>query len=280
MAMDKSCLLAALLFLVGHILRTVVFFTDRPDIFKLKSVDPDYIKERWTTGRNGVEFAGEILVALAWFALTIPIIQLAWVLSRGGKRKLPLHATMVLLAIGGSFMELITRLLQLGMWGIMGWITSEFNLSTWTGSSINDDIGWRVIELIGTVVRGMTFWVDAFEWLALSGIITAAVVSVETLPTSTRGLPIYFSYLGCPLIFLCLMEFLCDVFRLVEWRTFSMIAAGVSLGTTTIFLPAWLLVLGSWLPSITPVYNEKEENYNLNEEKLPRINEGESNDLI
>merc|ERR1740124_1523426 len=97
---------------------------------------------------------------------------------------------MVLLVIAGSFTELIARLLQMGMWGILGWVSKDFNISDWIESSDNtgssDNIGWKTLELISTVIRGMTFWVDAFEWLALSGITIAIVISVRTLPTSSN----------------------------------------------------------------------------------------------
>jgi len=257
---------------------------------KWKKLDVVYIKKRWQTDAHGLEVIGGVLVTLAWFVFTIPMIQLAWILSRGGKRNVPLHTMMVLLVIAGSFTELIARLLQMGMWGILGWVSKDFNISDWIESSDNtgssDNIGWKVLELISTVIIGMTFWVDAFEWLALSGIFLTIVVSVRTLPASSNvAIPNIWPYLSILLVGYCIIEFISDILRTLDWTTFQTIATIFSLFMTIIFFPVWLLMLGSWLPAATPTYNEKTDDFYTNpntfmesEEKAPEVNKGEDTD--
>jgi hypothetical protein len=96
---------------------------------------------------------------------------------------------------------------------------SDFNLNNWVGENTNDGIGWRVLEMtwmisngkmiylfflpshtrlhclthivfmftIFSIWKGMLLWIDAFEWLALYGVL----VSVQSLfvsasmPTTT-----------------------------------------------------------------------------------------------
>jgi len=293
MTMDKACVASALLFLVGNLVTILGVITEKVpslDVSKWKELDVDYIKRRWQTDAHGLEVIGGLLVAMAWFVFTIPMIQLAWVLSRGGKRNVPLHTMMVLLVIAGSFTELIARLLQMGMWGILGWVSKDFNISDWIESSDNtgssDNIGWKTLELISTVIRGMTFWVDAFEWLALSGITIAIVISVRTLPTSSNVvIPKAWPYLTFLLICCCIVEFISDVLRMLDWTTFQTIAIIFSLVTTIILLPVWLLVLGSWLPAATPTYNQKTDDFYANscmsmepDVREPEVNKGEDTD--
>jgi len=171
------------------------------------------------------------------------MIQLAWILSRGGKRRLTLHIIMVLLVISGSFTELIARLLKLGMNGIMGWVSTDFNLSDWSGSS--DNTGWKTLKLIAMLVSGILFLVEAFEWLALSGITIIIVISVKSLPASTRIFSNFWSNFGILLSCFCIIEFLSDGLRLISWSDFHIVAGIVRLVTTIILLPAWLCILGS-----------------------------------
>ena len=133
---------------------------------------------------------------------------------------------------------------------------------------------------------GMTFWVDAFEWLALSGITIAIVISVRTLPTSSNVvIPKAWPYLTFLLICCCIIEFISDVLRMLDWTTFQTIAIIFSLVTTIILLPVWLLVLGSWLPAATPTYNQKTDDFYANscmsmepDVREPEVNKGEDTD--
>lgn len=284
--MDYSCVFSALLFLVGNLLITISYFeisnSISSDFRKWINLDAEYIEERITYGMNhyrSLILAGEIMVAIAWFFFTIPIMQLSWVLSRGGKRKLALHTILIMLVVGGSLTELIARLLQIGMRGTMHWVSNTFNLSKWISDSESDNIGWKMMGISELLISGMMTWVDTFEWFAMFGISTIIVISVETLPKSTRVFSLFWSRLGILLALCCIVELSANILRMYSWRRFSSIARYISLFTTTILLPAWLLLLASWLPLATPTYNEKEDDFFINTRAIqtPTIDRAEAN---
>jgi hypothetical protein len=91
--------------------------------------------------------------ALAWFLLAIPIIQLSWILSRGGKRQVAIHAAMACLALGGAVVEMLSKLLVVGGWHAANWISRDFNLGNWTTAG-GDGMGWRALEVTFLVTEG------------------------------------------------------------------------------------------------------------------------------
>ena len=62
------------------------------------------------------------------------------------------HIAIQKLAVFGSLIELLARLLVVGMNNALIWLAKDFNLSNWT--SENDGIGWRVLDMIHTVAHG------------------------------------------------------------------------------------------------------------------------------
>ena len=72
------------------------------------------------------------------------------------------------MGICGGIIELLARLLTVGMTNAAQWLAKDFNLDDW--DSEGDGTGWRVLEMIHIVTRGMVLWIDAFEALALLGI--------------------------------------------------------------------------------------------------------------
>ena len=118
--------------------------------------------------------------AFAWFWLVVPIVQSAWVLSRGGKRLVGPHMLLAAMGICGGIIELLARLLTVGMTNAAQWLAKDFNLDDW--DSEGDGTGWRVLEMIYIVTRGMLLWIDAFEALALLGIVIVIFYSVASEP--------------------------------------------------------------------------------------------------
>ena len=84
------------------------------------------------------------------------------------------------LAVCGGIIELMARLLTVGMTNASQWLAKDFNLDDW--DSQGDGTGWRVLEMIHIVTRGMLLWIDAFEALALFGIVVLIFYSVATEP--------------------------------------------------------------------------------------------------
>jgi len=148
----------------------------------LKDLDPTYIEGQWS---DRLAWRHYLMVAslfgtMAWFWLAVPIVQTAWVLSRGGKRSVGPHLVLAGLAIGGSIVELVARLLELGVTNASMWMAMDFNMDNWLNTG--DGLGWRVLEMIHIATRGMLLWVDAFEALALFGIVVILFASVAREP--------------------------------------------------------------------------------------------------
>lgn len=84
------------------------------------------------------------------------------------------------LAICGGIIELLARLLTVGMTNASQWLANDFNLGDWYAQ--NDGTGWRVLEMIHIITMGMLLWIDAFEAMALFGIFVVIFYSVATEP--------------------------------------------------------------------------------------------------
>ena len=117
---------------------------------------------------------------LGWFLLAVPIVQLAWILSKGGKRKLGVHILLASLGVGGAGVESFARMMMVGLSNTSMWLAKDFNLDSW--DSEGDGTGWRVLEMIHIATRGLILWVDAFEALALFGVTVLLFYSVQTEP--------------------------------------------------------------------------------------------------
>lgn len=194
---DLKCLAAALCFLTSNVLFIVhgalVYKENEPNstdgsnrmkfsFGSWKELDPIYIESRWAEREQArpIMMSAALIGAFAWFWLIVPIVQSAWVLSKGGKRQVGAHMSLAALAIVGGIIELLARLLTVGMTNASMWIAKDFNLDNWTGSESDDGIGWRVLEMIHIVTRGLLIWIDAFEALAIFGIVVVLFYSIYT----------------------------------------------------------------------------------------------------
>jgi hypothetical protein len=252
MMMDISSLTAALLFVIGSIIdyvyknklrdRTHFNYTD------FTSLDPTFIEEEWQflSEHRSLELAAGTLNAMAWFALLIPVLQVAWIQSYSGTRQIGVHVTVAALALGGSLSEFIARLLIIGTSNAGEWLARDFNLDNWISENSNDRIGWRTLQVAHIVVRGMTLWVDAVEWLALFGISVLLFISIHTQKERLLSLP--WASVGLVMGLLALIDFAADILRLESWRTFAEVAFWITMLNRLILLPVWLVWLGYQLP--------------------------------
>ena len=90
------------------------------------------------------------------------------------------YSSYLQMGICGGIIELLARLLTVGMTNAAQWLAKDFNLDDW--DSEGDGTGWRVLEMIHIVTRGMVLWIDAFEALALLGIVVVLFYSVASEP--------------------------------------------------------------------------------------------------
>jgi hypothetical protein len=259
---DCICILSALLFFASNLMEIISdILTGRDGEINyqyLKELEPDYLMNRWlgqdqTTAR--LALAAGIIKTLAWFTFMVPILQVAWILSRGGKRKLSCHVLISTLAIGGTLGEVISRLMLLGSYQASNWVAKDFNLYNWTDRVNDDNIGWRVLQISYIIVEGAIIWVDAFEWLALFGIFAGLYYSIVTLPHDGHSLGIWLARLGLLIGLLCLFDFVSDLLRVENWSAFSKFAVLISIVNMLVLLPCWLILLSIQLPSAQPKYD-------------------------
>ena len=161
---DISCLLSALCFVVSNSLGIAVVVLDMNrehfSYQEWKSLNPNFLMEDWAHRRSIAPLfqTANIFNAFAWFFLAVPLLQLAWALSRGGKRKIGVHAAIATFALAGCFSELISRLLVFGSWTSSNWIASSFNLNYWLPNDLAqgsaDKIGWRALEVTFIITEG------------------------------------------------------------------------------------------------------------------------------
>lgn len=193
---DPKCLAAAICFLTSNVLFVVHGALEMKEESNAnggntnqyfnyeswKDLDPSYIEIRWVqhVAQRPIMMCAALFGAMAWFWLMVPIIQSAWVLSRGGKRLVGAHMLLAALAACGSIIELLSRLMIVGMTNTAEWLAKDFNLDDW--NSQGDGTGWRVLEMIHIVTRGMLLWIDAFEALALFGIVVVMFYSISSEP--------------------------------------------------------------------------------------------------
>lgn len=258
--MDVSCVVAAVLFFLSTLLSTIIRSNRKGFDFQLwRSMDTDYIQAEWKRVHDQKHLlrAGGTINALAWMFLAIPILQMTWILSRGGKRKIGIHLVVTILTLAGTFTELISWLFLIGEVNTAVWITEEFNLDRWIDDENVDGIGWKTLELVHIVTRGFRFWIDAFEWLALFGILTFTFISVKTLTHKPFGYK--WASFGLFIALMSLIDFAADVLRLKSFTTFNKMAAVTSAINGLVLLPIWLVLLSKQLPNAKPTYNEGEE---------------------
>ena len=159
-----------------------------------------------------------------------------------------MHISIIVLALGGSFSELLSRLLSLGSTNALGWMAGSFNLDDWNVTSTgNDDIGWRTLQMIDIAVNGLLLWIDAVEYLFLSGILILFFVSIR----SSEGYKVFgmrWAYFGAVMACLGVVEFICAILRFENWITFSSIGFIINVLNQVILFPVWLIWLGRQLP--------------------------------
>jgi len=248
---DPICVISALLFVVTNsmdIASKFTFMDRRQGKWELhKSLDVSYLKDEWDhRHRNSAfETVTGLLGAVAWFSLCIPIIETSWFLSRGGKKRTGSHAFVCILAIGASSIELIAKLMYVGMSDTQEFIATNFALDDWDG--------WKTLEIVHSVVYGVLIWIDAFEYFAMFLIMSLIGLSVWKENREGDGSFIFdkkWAGFGFLIGLVSILEFSAAVLRFVSWKLFSKMVLYLSIFNSVIALPIWLLLLGLQLPVV------------------------------
>lgn len=287
--MDPSCLVALVIVFIADLLEILSIRDDYSFIVNGPSptstlsfyegwtqFDPAFLQNKFIRRAqiNGLASFATLINALSLFAVIIPILQVSWVLSRGGKKDLGLHAAICVLAMASSFCILIVSLMMIGARGAMKLIVERFEISDW-GVTTNDDMtsmsdntGWKVLGMIEIVVIGMATWMNAFEWLCIFLILTIlffAIKSENDSPDSSTttflsgggargekrvGFGRKWSILGLVVGILGMFEFLAEIMTLQSLVLYSRISDFISILNSLVFVPIWLFVLGRQLPAV------------------------------
>jgi len=259
---DTSCLLCASLFFFANLLsiihRAIEYSQmSSEDYQTMLSLDPAFLQNAWTWRSKyvGLKTSAGMFNALAWFTFIIPVLQTAWILSKGGKRHLGLHIFLAGVVVAGGIIESVSRLMIIGVDSVSHWMASDFNLSSWNYR--NDGIGWRVLEMVYQTCNGIIVWIDAFEWLALSGvliIIYASVDSEKNEESVGRTFNLTWAHCGVVIGTFCWFDFLAAVMRMENLKMFQSWTILISAMNMLILLPIWIIMLGKQLTEIKPVF--------------------------
>lgn len=175
------------------------------------------------------------------------VIKVAWIQSNGGTRMMGLHISIVVLALGGSFAELLSRLLALGVNNALGWMSTSFNLENWGTNSTGEDdnIGWRTLEMIDIATSGLLLWVDSIEYLFLSAVLTLFVISIKK---DNELFTMRWAKYGSIMAIFSMIEFITAILRFKSWGAFSSIGYLINVVFQLFLFPIWLIWLGKQLP--------------------------------
>ena len=170
--MESSCLVALIIALLADFMEVVAVRNtylgfssknDSPQSFfdQWKTLDPEFLEETFAyRGRNnGLLNLSSLMNALSLFVLVVPIIQVSWILSQGGRQHLGLHAAVFLLAMAAAICKLVVSLMMIGARGSFKFIEERFEVGDWelqtsNGNDNGDGVGWRVLEMIHIIIEG------------------------------------------------------------------------------------------------------------------------------
>jgi hypothetical protein len=256
------CWFSALFYMVanGMLIAQIVFRRngtwnrDEYTLLNPENVELSWV-ERWDN--RALFYASGFLNAFFWTIFCIPIIEMAWILSRSGTQGIGWNVAIAIFAMGGALTEWISHLFWIGATVGSFTLALDFNLDDWLrpdvasslGVSEDDGTGWRVLETDHVVVSGMIWIVDSFEWLCLGGVFSLTFVSVylwrnqEQTSFSPR-----WNALGLFIALLAIIEFALEIVRFAGYQFATPIVLLYSALNRLILIPAWIISLGFQLP--------------------------------
>jgi len=257
--MDVTCLLTVVFRLTSDVLR-IVQFAKRMNSNNIAfsqenmyALNPTYLQSQWESRSFALDTTAAIFSALSWLFLCIPILQISWFLSGGGKRGIASFTMVVVLAVTGSLCELISSLMVVGANSALNWISTDFELEEWDlVNNQPDGTGWKVLEMIRLCMTGMLLWIDSFEWICLFGILTLLAIKVRSENKNVQeGSAVFgnkWAALGLAIGLFSIFEFITEIMRMWNWQLFASVSKIISAINLIILLPIWLIVLGRQLP--------------------------------
>jgi hypothetical protein len=220
---------------------------------------PESIQQSWDDqyDRKALFYASGFLNGIFWIIFCLPVIELAWILSRSGTQSIGSSVAVCVFAIGGAMTEWLSHLFWIGTTVGSFTLAFDFNLDQWLrpdvaanlGVPADDGIGWRDLEITHIITSGMVWIVDSFEWLCLAGIFLFTFVGVYQWrkdDQSTFGAR--WNALGLFIGFLAIIEFSLEIVRFEGYKFASPIVLLYAALNRMILIPAWIISLGFQLP--------------------------------
>ena len=274
------CWVSAITFIASSCLSIVLMAERHGQSFNTEeytSLLPENIEQSWINRYDvkGIWYAAAFVNAFFWIIFCIPIIEMAWILSRSGTQSLALNVGICIFVLGGAFTEWLSHLFWIGMTASSFSLSQYFNLDQWIRSDVaanlgvpsdGDGIGWRDLELNHVLTSGLIWIVDSFEWVCLGGIFTFSFFSVynwrkEELTTFSPR----WNALGLFIGLLAFIEFAAEIVRFEGFKLATPIVLLYASLCRIILIPAWILSLGFQLPKATAQHFETFVPYDLEE---------------
>jgi len=226
----------------------------------LTQLMPEAIEFEWTFKVNtkGIEYAIGYTKAAFWLVFILPMVEMAWVLSKRGTRSLGCNVGIAVFTLAGSWSKWFSTILWTGMYISFIELAGKFNLDNWLSSEIansfniedEDGIGWSTLEINHWFFKGMTLIIDAIEWFLLFCIFILVFFSVKEWRkediTTFGG---KWNALGLFLALFSLIQFILEIVGVegvqMSWVFFILYAAMFRL----VLFPIWIIIMGFQLSS-------------------------------
>ena len=106
--------------------------------------------------------------------------------------------------------------------------------------------------MIAVAVSGLILWIDAVEYLFLSGIFILLALSIRT---DNQLFTMKWAKFGIVLAVLGIIDFAVSILRFDNWGVFSTIGVLINILNQLILFPVWLIWLGRQLPKAEEIRN-------------------------
>jgi hypothetical protein len=280
------CIFCACLFWAVNAIEIVIGFQKSAQFSTIdretyKQLLPDFIADDWyeKIDTRALYLASGFLKGTFWIVFCLPIIEMAWVLSKGGKCGLVWNLGIILFVLGGSWTKWFSAIFWNGMYISFLQISKNFNLDVWLSTLLaeqyqidgEDGIGWRALEVNYMVSRGLVWIVNAVEWLCLAAIFSFTFVSVfQWRKTDETSFGAKWNALGLFIGMLAIVEFVAEIIGFEGYRVAWIFVVLYAALNRLILVPIWIIILGFQLPnaSTKEVDTLFDESYNNTELQL------------
>lgn len=261
------CFFAAALFWTCNALEIVIGVTksgmwQNADQNAYLQLLPDDLVSEWVNRESlsRVEFASHITSGIFWVVFIIPVIEMAWILSRGGTESMGLNTAIMIFVLAGNLTKWFTTVFWNGMHLSLLMMARNFNLDDWLSSLQDaqyqldgeDGMGWRVLEVLFLAAKGLVWIVNAAEWFCLAGVFILSFFSVlkwRKHDESTFGAK--WNALGLFIGLVSAVDFIAEIIGVEGYKIAWIFVVLYSSLTKLILIPLWIIILGFQLPLAT-----------------------------